>query len=169
MTRAVILLIVALGALSGCGGGPARVSGVEQITEIRPEVIYYVDELGRATTVAEIWGHGPVNVTALLAGNVGGQPERARTSRTGPLERVDAGSSFLGSFSHTPQPGDSIVCVLLPYAPIVDSLGATSGSAVLSCSLPDTLDLRVVVFIPPGTRYGPDTLKTWARLIRAPS
>lgn len=166
MSRNAFLLCCLLLVLLMVGCGPTPMSVQSVVTEIRPDVVYYVHEWG-ASPNAAVWGNGPVNATAVLHGNVGGQPERVRVQQR-PLERMDAGASFLGSYGHTPQVGDSIVCALLPYAPAVDSLGATSGSAVLTCSQPDTLDLRVVVYVPSGAKYGPDTLKTWARLIRVP-
>ena len=165
MTRALVVLLLVLLGLCGCGH-TASVTGVVDVIEVRPEVIHYVDEWGRQA-VASVWGHGPVNVMATVQANMGGQPRRANTTLP-PVERVTVGASFLGTFDHTPVVGDSIVCDLLPYAPVVDSVGATTGTATLRCVLPDSLDMEVVVLVPPGTPYGPDTLRTYSRLVREP-
>ena len=151
----IFTLALAAWLVAGCDRAPMPTEGLV-IVEQRPDVIVYEDEQG---DWARVWAAGPVNVACNLRAY-------SKTHPAGQLgEHVDSGASFLGSFDHTPVPGDTLRGVLLPYAPVVDSVGATVGGFTLICTLPDTLEGLAWALVP-SAPFGPDTLKTGMRLVR---
>ena len=143
--------------LAGCSR-PTTSVGIVEYVEPRPDSIRYESLNGNWCLV---WGHGPVNVACNLRAY-------SATHPVGQLgQHTDAGAGYVGTFDHTPVPGDTLRGTLIMAFPAVDSLGALRGGYSLGCVTADSLSGYAWAVLAPG-RFSPDSVWSYLALTRVP-
>ena len=157
-TSARLLALAIAIELVGCTSR-GNLAGVEAPVAIRPELVTLVDERG-GPGVLFVWGTGPVNLTVPFNANCPAHPNGV----IGGHKKL--GAAFAGNWPRAPDSLDVVPLVLLP-GPLRDSLGVTQGAATVTFYTPDSALAEAWAFVPQGP-CGPDTIRAFVRLVRAP-
>jgi hypothetical protein len=154
MTKAWLALAL---LLAGCSS-PTTSVGIVPYIEPRPDSIRYESSNGNWCLV---WGHGPVNVACNLRAY-------SATHPVGQLgQPTEAGAGYVGTFDHTPVPGDTLRGALIMAFPAVDSLGALRGGFLLECVTADSLAGYGWAILPSG-KYDRDSVWSYLALTKTP-